>query len=166
MQNLLFDGEIVLQKMQMKGGWTYALLPEVVRGGKKGFGWTKLDAIIDDYELKNASLAPVKGGRLFLAVKAEIRKQIKKEAGDTVRIRLYGNKAIETISEADFHEALGDEPDALKNFETFPKKEQKAYITWIFSAGDNEAIIERIAAAIGEIAAGRYCKIIEKKVKK
>jgi hypothetical protein len=163
MNTLLFDGEIVLEKMNMKGGWTYALLPEVVKGSKKGFGWTKLNASIDDYELSNASLMPIKGGRLFLAVKAEIRKQIKKEAGDTVRIRLYGNKAPDTVSEDDFREALADDPGALQNFEAFPKKEQKAYISWIFAAGSNDDIINRIADAIDTIATGRYCSAAEKK---
>src|ERR1043165_2623745 len=145
MQNVLFDGDIVLQKMQMKGGWTYALLPEVVKGGKNGFGWTKLNASIDGYEMNNASLMPIKGGRLFLAMKAEIRKQIKKEAGDTVRIQLFGNKAPDAVTEADFHEALSDEPTALENYNGFPKKEQKAYLTWIFSATHNDDIINRIA---------------------
>jgi hypothetical protein len=163
MNSLLFDGDIKLEKMQMKGGWTYALLPEVVKGGRNNFGWTKLDASIDGYEMKNVSLMPIKGGRLFLAVKAGIRKQIKKEAGDIVRIKLYGNRAPETVSEADFHEALADDPQALQHFTAFPKKEQKAYLTWIFAAQGTDSIISRMADAINDIADGKRCRAADKK---
>jgi hypothetical protein len=163
MDSLLFDGEIVLQKMNMKGGWTYALLPEVVTTSRKKFGWTKLNAIIDDYEMNNASLMPIKGGRLFLAVKAEIRKQIKKEEGDTVRIRLYGIKPPDVVTESDFREALADDPTALKQFEAFTRKDQKDWLKWIFEGSNNDAIIMRMAAAINDIAEGRYCTAPEKK---
>jgi len=163
MQHLLFDGDIKLEKMQMKGGWTYALLPAVISGGKKNFGWTRVNATVDGYEMANASLMPIKGGRLFLAIKAEIRKQIKKEAGDIVRIRLFGDKPTETVSEADFTEALHDDPKAAVNFAAFPKKEQKAYMTWIFEDGSNDEIISRIADAINDIADGKYCKSATKK---
>lgn len=156
MSELLLDTEVVLERMQMKGGWTYAMLPPVIKGGKKNFGWTRVDAIIDDCELKNSSLMPVKGGRLFIAVKAEVRKKIGKEAGDTVRIRLYGQKPVEqSVSESDFHTALADEPDALANFKRFPKKEQQAYLSWIFEKNDTDTIVERMAEAIGDIALGK-----------
>ncbi|GAA4460954.1 YdeI/OmpD-associated family protein [Nemorincola caseinilytica] len=156
MQDLLLDTEVILQKMQMKGGWTYALLPPVLKVGKKNFGWTRVDALIDECELKNTSLMPIKGGQLFIAVKAEIRKKIGKEAGDTVRIRLYGQKPIEeSVSEDDFRTALADDPEALANFQRFPRKEQQAYITWIFSVTDTDTIVERMATAIGDIAMGK-----------
>lgn len=159
MQDLLLDAEVVLEKMQMKGGWTYAMLPPVIKGGKKNFGWTRVDAMIDDCELKNTSLMPVKGGRLFIAVKAEIRKKIGKEAGDTVRIRLYGQKAIEeNVTEADFFTSLKDDPAAEAKFHQFPAKEQQAWISWIFEMSDIDSIVSRIATAIDDIALGKYCK--------
>jgi len=155
MQHLLFEGDIVLEKMNMKGGWTFALLPPVLKGGKKNFGWARVNATIDGYELANASLMPIKGGRLFLAVKAEIRKKIKKEAGDTVRILLYGDKPVEEVAEDDFIEALKDDPEAWKRFEKLPETQRKAWRSWIYAAGSSEDIVERMAKAIDDIAAGR-----------
>lgn len=164
MQDLLLDTEVVLEKMQMKGGWTYAMLPPVIKGGKKNFGWTRVDAFIDDCELKNTSLMPVKGGRLFIAVKAEIRKKIGKEAGDTVRIRLYGQKNIEEeIYESDFMEALKDAPDAAAKFLKFPQEEQQAWLSWVFAAGDADGIVARMASAIEAIANGKYCNVARAK---
>lgn len=160
MQDLLLDTEVVLQKMQMKGGWTYALLPPALKGGKKNFGWTRVDAMIDNFELKNTSLMPIKGGQLFIAVKAQVRKEIGKEAGDTVRIRLYGQKPVEdAVTEDDFYTALKDDPEAVAKFATFPKKEQDAYVSWIFDTKSADVIVERIASSIGNIALGKYCKI-------
>lgn len=159
METLLLDTEVILEKMQMKGGWTYALLPDVVKGGKKNFGWKKVDAFIDDYELKNTSLMPIKGGRLFIAVKAEIRKKIGKEAGDKVRIKLFGNQAPEAASADDFYTVLKDNPEAELIYKKFPKREQQAYISWIFNSDNIEDIVKRMASAIDDIAAGRYCKM-------
>lgn len=158
-QHLLFDGDIVLAKMNMKGGWTYALLPPVIQGGKKHFGWARVNAVIDGYEMHNVSLMPIKGGRLFLAVKAAIRKKIKKEAGDTVNIQLYGDRPPERVSEEDFHEALHDEPNALSNFNGMSKKEQRSWIDWIFAVRDDDVVVARMATAITDIAAGRAMKI-------
>lgn len=166
MESLLLDTEVLLEKMQMKGGWTYALLPDVLKSGKKNFGWAKVNAFIDDYELKNASLMPIKGGRLFIAVKAEIRKQIGKEAGDTVRIKLYGNKPPEAISNDDFFTALKDDPDAYARFHKFPPKEQQAWVGWIFAGNNTDDIVERMATAIGDIAMGRFCKAMKPKENK
>lgn len=155
MQHLLFEGDIVLEKMPMKGGWTYALLPAVIKGGKKNFGWARVNAVIDGFEMENASLMPIKGGRLFLAIKAEIRKKIGKEAGDTVGIAIYGHKPVEDVAEDDFSEALRDEPEALKRFSKMAPEQQKAWRTWIFAAATSDAIVERMAKAIDDIAAGR-----------
>lgn len=163
MDSLLFEGEIVLEKMNMKGGWTYALLPPVMKGGKKNFGWAKVNAEIDGYALSNVSLMPIKGGRLFLAVKAAIRKEIKKEAGDTVYIKLYGQKQPDLVAEQDFYDALGDDPTAQERFNALPAKERKAYLAWIFEDGDSEVTIGRIASAIDDIALGKLCKQAGKK---
>jgi hypothetical protein len=155
MQHLLFEGDIVLEKMPMKGGWTYALLPAVIKGGKKNFGWARVNGMIDGYELSNVSLMPIKGGRLFLAIKAEIRKKIGKEAGDTVRILLYGDRPVDEVVEDDFAEALKDDPEAWRRFQKLPDAQQKAWRAWIYAAGSSEDIVERMAKAINDIAAGR-----------
>jgi len=155
MKQQLFEGDIVLEKMPMKGGWTYALLPPVIKGGKKNFGWTRVDATIDGHMMQQVSLMPIKGGRLFLAVKAEIRKKIGKEAGDTVRIRLFADRANEDPVLADFMEALNDEPQALSKFNGFSERERKAWTDWVLSGSTSDEIVQRMASAIDDIAAGR-----------
>ena len=160
MQTLLLDTEVVLEKMPMKGGWTYALLPDVIKSGRKNFGWTRVDAFIDDAELRSTSLMPIKGGRLFIAVKAAVRKQIGKEAGDTVRIRLYAPQPlVGSVAEADFDEALNDAPSALARFQSLSQQEQAACRKWVFAPTAADDVIDRIALVINDLEAGRKLKL-------
>ena len=88
-EKALVDKECVLQKMEGKGGWTYAEIPEILQSKDRPFGWVRVKGFIDSYEIKNYNLMPMGNGKLFLAVKVEIRKSIKKQQGDSVRIQLY-----------------------------------------------------------------------------
>ena len=82
----LVNATYLLQKFPGKGGWTYAAIPEIIQDKTKPFGWVTVRGSIDDYELKQYKLMPMGEGRLFLPVKAAVRKAIKKEAGDYVKI--------------------------------------------------------------------------------
>ncbi|MNL62359.1 hypothetical protein D3C87_1863760 [compost metagenome] len=96
---------------------------------------------------------PMGKGTLFLPVKAEIRKAIKKEAGDIVKVMLFAEE-LPVIDYNDFFLCLGDEPGALKNFKQLPDKEQKKYTDWISSARSESLMVERIAIALERLASG------------
>ncbi|MFD1144522.1 YdeI/OmpD-associated family protein [Larkinella insperata] len=154
MEKPLVDGPYRLEKFQGKGGWTYAALPEVKPDKKSYFNWVKVKGQIDDYELVHCQLMPMGNGRLFLAVKAEIRKQIGKQAGDWVHITLYPEQApVDT--QQDLLLCLEDEPAAHKVFLEFTSDEQKAYIDWIDSAKTEEAKIERLAETVNRLVKKR-----------
>ena len=71
---------------------------------------------------------PMGDGRLFLPVKQEIRKKIKKEAGDWVAVELYLDESPLEIPE-ELKECLSAELDALNRFKSLSPVEQKN--TWI-----------------------------------
>lgn len=77
----LVDKKYLLERFPGKGGWIYTIIPEILPDKHSHFGWVKVKGSIDGFEFKNYHLLPtVKGnGRLFLAIKAEIRKAIKKQ---------------------------------------------------------------------------------------
>ena len=150
MDELLVDREYLLEKFPCKGGWTYTLIPEVLPDKHSPFGWVKVKGNIDGYEFKNYRLQPMGDGHLFFAVKAEIRKAIKKEAGDVVRIILYRDNTPLEIPE-ELIACLKDEPNAYENFQQLTESKQKEFIDWIYSAKTDETKVKRIVATIDKV---------------
>ncbi|RAI98514.1 bacteriocin resistance YdeI/OmpD-like protein [Chitinophaga skermanii] len=150
----IVNEQLQLQRMQMKGGWTYLIIGNEHRNKAKAFGMLKVYGTIDDYALSKVSLMPMKNGSLFLPVKAEIRKKIKKEEGDWVTLVLYTEEELAAPCEADFLESLADEPAALVFYQQLNKREQKAYIDWIFETKIDEQQVDRMAASVNRLARG------------
>ncbi|MEA5425112.1 YdeI/OmpD-associated family protein [Arcicella lustrica] len=153
MEKPLIDKKYLLEKFPGKGGWTYAVIPEILQDKHAHFGWVKVKGFIDDFELKNYRLMPMGNGMLFLPVRAEIRKKIGKKDGDWVHVKLFAdNDALEIPKELML--CLEDEPQALKNFLTYTESEQKAYIDWILGAKKEETKIERMAETVNKVLKG------------
>jgi len=95
----IINENILLLKFSGKGGWTYAEIPVSVQKRNNPFGWVKVKGSIDHVELKQYKLMPMGNGRLFLPVKAAIRKILNKSAGDFVNIVLYYDDTATEISE-------------------------------------------------------------------
>lgn len=156
----LVNKKYKLEKYPGKGGWTYARIPEILQDKTQPFGWVKVCGSIDGYEIKKTSLMPMGNNQLFLPVKAEIRKKIGKEAGDTVHITLYPDTEPLQIP-GEFQLCLEDEPKAMRFFKQLTESEQKYYIDWIYSAKKQDTKISRMAKAVDRLAGG--LKMYEKK---
>ncbi len=142
-----------LEKFHGKGGWTFARIPEILQDKKAHFGWVKVRGTIDGYEIKKYHLMPMGNGKLFLPVKSEIRRKIKKDEGDLVHIILYpDNEPLEVPEEMLI--CLQDEPQALTFFNSLSESEQKFYIEWVYSAKKEETKIDRLAKAINRLMQG------------
>jgi hypothetical protein len=148
-------GEYLLQKFQGKGGWTYALIPEIPQSKNFPFGWVTVSGFIDDYKLERVKLMPHGNGQLFLPVKAAIRKIIKKEASDLVHIEISTNNAPFAIPE-EIRLCFDNEPKALfEIFCQFKESEQQAYIDWIYTAQKEATKVERIVTMMQKLAEGK-----------
>jgi hypothetical protein len=153
MSNILINNHFLLEKFPGKGGWTFARLPDIKHNKSNPFGWEKVRGSIDGFEIRHYHLMPMGNGHLFLPVKAEIRKKIKKEAGQLVHIILLPEtEAIEIPDE--LLSCLAYEPQAFSFFNALTESEKKHYIQWIFSAKKEETKVERIAKALNRMLMG------------
>ena len=159
MSRPLINKEYTLLKYPGKGGWTYVVIDEISPDKRQKFGWVQVKGSIDDFEIKQYKLMPMGNGHLFLPVRAEIRKKIKKEAGDSVWIILDVDNSAPEIPE-EFLLCLEDDAKAKKFFHSLSDSEKRFYIDWIYTAKKEETKIERMAESINRLHKGlkRYAK--------
>jgi Domain of unknown function (DUF1905)/Bacteriocin-protection, YdeI or OmpD-Associated len=149
----LINKKYKLEKFHGKGGWTYAQIPEIAADKTSPFGWVKVKGFIDDYEFRNYRLMPMGNGKLFLPVKASIRKKIKKKEGDWVTVILFPDNDPIAVP-AELQECLLDEPKANKFFQSLSDSEKKFYIEWIYGSKREETRIKRIVKTIERLMKG------------
>lgn len=149
MEQPFFDDYCLLEKPETKGSWTFIRMPIMTHLPKKKNSTVRVRGFIDHYELKDFHIWAMKKGT-FLAVKAEIRKAIKKEQGDTVKLVLFLDEPEMVIPE-DFLACLREEPKLLKLFEGYPEKQKKEITDWIFSAKTEDEKITRIAKTLEKL---------------
>jgi hypothetical protein len=148
----LVDKEYLLEKSPGKGGWTYTVIPEILPDKNAPFGWVKVKGSIDGFKISKYHLLPtVTGtGQLFLSVKSEIRKKIKKQAGDYVHIILYpDNEPLELPEELLL--CLQEDDEALQFFNSLNENEQYNYVKWIYSAKTDQTKVDRIAKTLDRL---------------
>jgi len=143
----LIDKIYLLEKFPCKMGWTYTEIPEILPDKKSPFSWVKVKGSIDGFEINKYHLMPSGRGTLMLSVKSEIRKKIKKQAGDYVHVILYPDNDPLEIPE-ELLTCLQDDTEALKFFNSLNENEQYNYVKWIYSAKTERTKVDRIAKTV------------------
>ncbi|MBK7572560.1 MAG: DUF1905 domain-containing protein [Bacteroidetes bacterium] len=154
MKKALVDKKYLMQRMSGKGGWSYIEIKEISPDHKAHFGMVRVKGYIDSYEIKQYNLMPMGNGNLFLPVKAEIRKKIKKEAGDLVHVKLYLDASLLVIPQ-ELIDCLNEYPKAMEFYESLTQSEKRLYLNWVYSAKQEDTKANRIVKMIDKLLLGK-----------
>jgi len=143
----LVNKKYLLEKFPGKSGWTYTEIPEILPDKKSPFSWVKVKGSIDGFEISKYHLMPSGKGTLMLSVKSEIRKKIKKQAGDFVHVILYPDNEPLGVPE-ELLLCLQEDTEALQFFSSLNESERYNYVKWIYSAKTDQTKVNRIVKTI------------------
>jgi len=133
-----------------KTGWTYIEVPaDVARqlkpGNKKSF---RVKGLLDGFAIKAVALMPMGSGNFIMAINADMRKGIHKQAGAMLQVALEADLDTQVIIPDDLQECFAYEPDALTYFNSLPQGHRRYFVNWINSAKTEPTRATRIANTI------------------
>jgi hypothetical protein len=136
-------------EMGEKTRWSYIRIPaalaeKLIPGNKKSF---RVKGRLDGLAIEKVALLPMGEGDFIMALKASIRKSIRKQKGDSLRVELEVDKAV-IKPPKDLMECLADEPDALAYFKTLPKSHQNYFGNWVREAKTDGTRTKRLASVV------------------
>jgi hypothetical protein len=141
------------ERMGEKTGWSYIKVPAKIAqqlkpGNKKSF---RVKGKLDEYPISGMALIPMGEGDFILALKAAIRKAIRKQAGDSLEVQFEVDKK-EIVPPKDLLECLADEPASNAVFKALPKSHQNWYGNWVKAAKTEGTRTRRIAHIVDSLA--------------
>jgi hypothetical protein len=146
----------IIKKFGDKGektGWTYieitaAIAEKLKPNNKKSF---RVKGSLDDYLFEGLALIPMGEGNFILALKADIRKKIRKNKGAALKVTLEVDNAPVKLN-AELMECLADEPESLSFFNSLTPGHRKYFSNWIESAKTDATKTKRIAQTINALS--------------
>jgi hypothetical protein len=132
-----------------KTGWTYITITAKIAqqlnpGIKKSF---RVKGLLDDFAIDKVALIPMGGGDFIMAINAAMRKGIGKRKGAIIKVELALDDSP-ILPPAALIECMGDEPEALKYFNSLPQGHRNYFTKWIDSAKTDATKAKRIALVI------------------
>jgi hypothetical protein len=143
---------IILQFSQQgeKTGWSYIEIPahlteEIKPGNKKSF---RVRGMLDALAVSGMALMPMGEGNFIMALKADVRKALHKNAGAMVQVNIEEDTSYKINMPDDLKECFDFEPDALDFFNSLAKSHREYFIKWIDGAKTNETRARRVVNTI------------------
>ncbi|WP_443943534.1 YdeI/OmpD-associated family protein [Pedobacter sp. AW1-32] len=146
-----FKSEIEkFDKMGEKTGWSYIFLPaalaqQIKKDCKSSF---RIRGKIDQLEISGMAVMPMGEGNFILALKSEVRKKLKKEAGSKVTLSLEEDVDFKVEMPEDLEICLSEETRLMENFMRLPKSHRNYYINWINQAKTEVTRTKRITQTL------------------
>ncbi|HET6254818.1 MAG TPA: YdeI/OmpD-associated family protein [Puia sp.] len=136
-------------EMGEKTGWSYIRIPaamaaKLMPGNKKSF---RVKGKLDEHPIGKVALLPMGEGDFIMALKASVRKTLRKQKGDSLRVELEVDKAV-IEPPKDLMACLKDEPEALAYFTSLPKSHQNYFGNWVREAKTEGTRTKRLACVV------------------
>ncbi|HEY5325572.1 MAG TPA: YdeI/OmpD-associated family protein [Mucilaginibacter sp.] len=146
---------IILQFAEQgeKTGWSYIEIPADIAQQLKPNTKTsfRVRGMLDGFAVKGMALMPMGGGNFIMALKAEVRKGIHKNAGGMLHVCIEEDTGYKVEVPDDLQECFDFEPEAFDFFNSLPKSHRDYFIKWINSAKTNETRAKRIINTVNAI---------------
>lgn len=152
MDYIINNEELIIQHIPGNGAWTYQLIIPNTKDIKGKWGDLKVSGTIDNLEIKNKNLGPMKNGDKKMALNSEIRNSIGKGAGDLVNVTLYLEDRIhvQTNENEMIFECFKD-AKVLVFFKQLKLEEQKEIIESINSVATENQKADKIIKVIAKL---------------
>lgn len=136
--------------MGEKSGWSYIFIPQALAdqikpGCRQSF---RIRGRIDQVEISGMATTPIGAGDFILALKASLRKQLRKEAGASVEVAVEEHKGFQIEIPEDLELCLSDEPQLLERFMDLPKSHRNWYVNWLNSAKTESTRTKRLVRIV------------------
>lgn len=143
-------------EMGEKSGWSYIFIAQAIAHAikpdcKKSF---RIKGTLDQTDIAGMATTPVGGGDFILALKADLRKKLKKEAGAMLEVQLEEDKDFKIEIPEDLELCLSDELQLLNNFLKLPMSHRNWYINWLNSAKTDATRTKRLVKIVSAMDRG------------
>jgi len=133
-----------------KTGWTYIEVPadlalQMKPDNKKSF---RVRGILDALPVRGLALMPMGEGNFIMALKADIRKQLHKNAGAMLHCKLEEDTDYKVDIPADLQECFDFEPETWDFFNGLAKSHREYFIKWINEAKTAETRAKRVVNTV------------------
>ncbi len=152
MNYIVENEKLEIQYIPGNGAWTYQLIIPNTRDIKGKWGDLKVSGKIDNFEIKNKNLGPMKNADKKMALNSEIRNYIGKGAGDIVNVTLYlENQNKEKINMNEMIFECFKDAEVLNIFKKLKIEEQNEIIQNINSTATENQKVEKIVKIIAKL---------------
>ena len=151
--NFIVENEkLEIQYIPGNGAWTYQLIIPNTKEIKGKWGDLKVSGKIDNFEIKNKNLGPMKNSDKKMALNSEIRNSIRKSGGDFVNVTLYlVNENTEKKNENEMIFECFKDAEVLNVFKKLKIGEQNEIIQSINSSATENQKVEKIVRFIAKL---------------
>ena len=152
MNYIVENEKLEIQYIPGNGAWTYQLIIPNTKDIKGKWGDLKVSGKIDDYQIENKNLGPLKNSNKKMSLNSKIRNFIGKSGGEFVNVTLYlVNPNLEKKNENEMIFECFKDAEVLNIFEKLKIEEQNEIIENINSVATENQKVEKIVKFIAKL---------------